>query len=49
MQGSDEDMYKYAGLGEKKVEDKSKYNPNAMLIETIKKGGAADLGYTLFY
>ena len=45
MEGTDEDMYRNAGPGEKKkADDKSKYNPNAMLVETLKKGGAADLG-----
>ena len=46
IEGTDEDMYKHQNL--KTVvsdKDKASYNQNALLIETLKKGGAADLRF----
>ena len=46
MEGTDEDMYRNQNLRNVVSDkDKSSYNPNALLIETLKKGGAADLRF----
>ena len=44
MEGSDEDMYRNSHLRTRDLENKKDYDPNKLLIETIKRGGAADLG-----
>ena len=46
MAGKDEDMYRNAHLGvrEKNPGDKQSFDSNAMLMDTLKRGGAADLG-----
>ncbi len=46
MAGKDEDMYRNAHLGvrEKIPGDKQSFDSNAMLMDTLKRGGAADLG-----
>ena len=46
MVGKDEDMYRNAHLGvkEKKEGDKTSFDSNAMLMDTLKRGGSADLG-----
>lgn len=42
IEGKDEDMYRNQHLGIK-PKDTSKYDEKALLIETLKRGGAADL------
>ena len=46
MVGKDEDMYRNAHLGEKQRNpgDKASFDSNAMMMETLKRGGASDLG-----
>ena len=46
MEGTDEDMYRNSHLGQRQrgLDNKSNYDPNTMLMETLKRGGAADLG-----
>ena len=45
MAGKDEDMYRNAHLGvrEKNPGDKTSFDSNAMLMDTLKRGGSADL------
>ena len=44
MEGSDEDMYRNSHLKTRDLENKKEFDANKLLIETIKSGGAADLG-----
>ena len=46
LEGTDEDMYRNQNLRTTVSDkDKSSYDPNAMLVETLRKGGAADLRF----